>query len=241
MIMKKMNFGLLLALSMIFIVSTTGFAADLSNSRMMPENKVIVSQDGKAIAEYTKEMPVPEGALLTCQGKCAVKLDDVLLVAEDQSQFSIDTKNNQRVLNVQKGTVYFGLSKMPRTVVFLTPVGVVSADKVFINASSGNNMLEGYVKSSGTSSEVGVLGGGSLPLNTSDGVKVLKPGQRFLLAQADMGSGGSGGGGNGGSNLGGLSNGQIAGIGVGVVAAGGIGYAIKRNNDDDGDGSPSNP
>jgi hypothetical protein len=189
-------------------------------------------------------MPVPEGALLTCEGKCAVRMDDMLLVAEDQSQFSVDIKSNQRILNVQKGTVYFGLSKMPRTVVFLSPDGVVSANQLFLNASADTNMLEGYVMTSEKSSEVGVLSGGSLPLKTSGGVKVLKPGNRFLLAQADMSGGQQDGGQNNDNKKGGfynLSNGQMLGIGVGTAAVGGIAYAIKRNNDGDSDGSPSNP
>jgi len=238
---------LVLMSALTFMIAATGFATDMNSARILPEGKVIVSWDGKTIAEYTKEMPVPEGALLTCEGKCAVRMDDILLVAEDQSRFSVDIKNNQRILNVQKGTVYFGLSKMPRTVVFRSPDGIVSADQVFLNASADANMLEGYVMTSEKSSEVGVLSGGSLPLMTSGGVKVLKPGNRFLLAQANMGGApDSPDKKEGKRRVAGywnLSNGQIAGIAAGTVAVGGIAYAIKRNNDSGSghDGSPFKP
>lgn len=241
-IMRGQSFRFLWLLSFLLIVSGSAFAADIKNSRLMPEGKIVVSQEGKNIAEYSREMPVPEGALLTCQGKCAVKLDDMLLVAEDLSQFSIDMKNNQRILNVQKGIVYFGLSTMPRTVVFLTPDGAVSADRVFINASSGTNMLEGYVKGSARSSELGVLSGGSMPLMTSRGVKALKPGDRFVFAQADMGEDDVGAGGAAVDDGGGLTEGTISAIVGGTVAAGGMSFAlITANNKDDADGSPSTP
>ena len=232
-----------LLLVSIWTVSGSVFAADIKNSRLMPEGKVVVSRDGKTIAEYSKEMPVPEGALLTCKGRCAVKLDDILLVAEDQSRFSVNMKNNQRILNVQQGLVYFGLSAMPRTVMFLTPDGAVSADRVFINASFGTNMLEGYVKGSARFSEVGVLSGGTLPLMTSRGVKALKPGDRFVFSQADMGEDDDGAGGAAVEDGGGLSNGEIKAIVGGTVGSGIIAIAILGSNSGggDSDGSPSTP
>lgn len=241
--MRGRSFMLLWALSLLLMVSGSVFAADIKNSRLMPEGKVVVSREGKTIAEYTKEMPVPEGALLTCQGKCAVKLDDILLVAEDQSRFSIDMKNNQRMLNVQQGLVYFGLSVMPRTVMFLTPDGAVSADRVFINASSNTRMLEGYVKGAARSSEVGVISGGTLPLMTSRGVKALKPGDRFVFSQSDMGENDDGAGGAAVETGGGLSDGQVVAIVGGTVGAGMAGITILGLNSGDGDsdGSPFAP
>lgn len=224
------------------IFSANAFASDIKNSRLMPEGKVIVSRNGQAVAEYSKEMPVPAGAMLTCKGRCGVKLDDMLLVAEDQSRFSIDMKNNQRVLNVVEGTVYFGLSTIPRTIVFLTPDGAVSADRVLIHASANTKMLEGYVKAAAGASELGVLSGGTLPLMTNQGVKALKSGDRFIFAQSDMGEGDDKGGGALLEGSGGLSDGQIAAIVAGSVVGGGVVFTIIENaDDDDDDGSPSTP
>jgi hypothetical protein len=176
-----------MSLSLWLIVSPAVFAADAPHSRLVPSDRVIVYQGGKKIAEYTQEMPVPEGTLLSCTGSCLVKLDDIAVVAEDQSQFGVDSHDNSRHLSVREGTVYFGISAMPRPIVFLTPQGAVSAGQVILNASSGTGMLEGYVRVNADTSEIGVIDGGRLHILTGDGQKILQPGQRFILAQADTG------------------------------------------------------
>ena len=238
--MRSCGFRLLLGLVIAVMVCSGAVAAEVKGSRIMPEGKVVVSKDGKTIGVYSKEMPLLEGALMTCKGKCGVKLDDMLLVAEDKSQFSVDTRNNQRILNVQEGTVYFGLTTLPRTVVFQTPDGAFSADEVVLHASAETRMLEGYVKASDGASEMGVLSGGLLPLKTSRGVTTLKPGKRILFRQADMGEEEEGGGAM--LENGGLSEGEIGAIvGGSVTVGGGVVTALVNDTDDDDDGSPSTP
>jgi hypothetical protein len=185
--MRKTIFAVIPFLLILFF-SATVIAGDGDTSRLVPTDKVSVYKDGKKIAEYTKEMPVPEKVLLSCNGKCGIKLDDISLVGEDQSRFLIDSKLNNRYLGVEEGIVYFGISIMPRKIVFMTPKGAVSVNQVFIDASSSSKMLEGYIKVNENFSEIGVIEGGSLQLLTNDGQQLIKPGQRFILAQADIGA-----------------------------------------------------
>ncbi len=180
---------ILFSLALCFLSHTPVLAGDLSGARMFPEDKVTIYRDGVRIGAFTNESPCPEDVFLFCDGKCAVKLEDALLLAEDQSLFSISTTAQNRILNIKKGRVYFGLSSLPRHFVLLTPEGAVSAERAFLNASGGGRkMIEGYVDVSDRSSEVALTDGGSLSLRTRTGEQLLRPGNRMiLLAQADPG------------------------------------------------------
>jgi len=224
-------------LILFFFVSTNGFAGDTDNARLITSEEVTMLQNAQKIAEYTQETPFPEDTLLSCEGKCAIRLSDMSIVAEDQSQFSVDTKDNSRHLIIKKGTVYFGLSAESRSLVLITPKGAVAANQIMINASN-KNMVEGYIKVADETSELGIIDGGSILLATKDGQQRVKSGESYLLAQADMGGNSrTGGGSTGGSGLTGkwtglspLTKGAI--IGGAALGAGGIGYAIERHNDD---------
>lgn len=235
----------------IFLIcfSSFAFAADIHGSRLLPESKVIALQDGLQVGVFTKEAPCPENMLLSCQGRCAVKLNNVLLMAEDQSMFSVSTTPDAHFLNVKQGKIFFGLSELPRKLVFLTPEGAVTAHQAFLNASNstaGKELLEGYVEVSKTSSEIGLIGGGSLYLQAGDKENVLTPGNRMVvLDQSNIGDGGNldGGGGNGnnGNGLFGTNiNPRIAAM-IGGGVGGGIGLYFWERHNDNSNGSPASP
>jgi hypothetical protein len=243
--MKRTTICATVSFLMVLCFFTTVIAEEVS--RLVPTDKVTVFKDGKKIAEYTKEMPVPESVILSCNGKCGIKLDDISIVGEDQSRFLIDSAQNNRYLGVEEGLVYFGISTMPRKIVFMTPKGAVSANQVFIEASSNNRMVEGYIKVSDDISEIGVIDGGSLQLLTNDGQQLLKPGQRFILAQAEIGAEASnevvvGTFTTQGGFFENLSSGQIE-FGTTAAIAGGVSAigAILHDKDSPSPASPSQP
>ncbi|MCF8111934.1 MAG: hypothetical protein K9J85_10650 [Desulfobacteraceae bacterium] len=238
--MKLLKFIVLTVCAAIIIPGAV-LAGDIENSRLMPEDKVAVYQDGKKIAEYSEEMPVPEGRLLeTAGGRCAIRLADISIVAEDQSRFAVESDDKYSYLSVISGTVYFGLTDGSRSTVFLTPKGAVSTEQVMLNASSNSRFVEGYVKVTDETSEVGVLDGGSIILASADGQQKLDTGQSMLLAQA---------GDNPESDrqtpppAGWWSSLSIAEkngvVAIGAIGIGGTAYAISY--DDDEDASPSAP
>ena len=225
---------------MALVLSAPAFAGNMDNSRLIPAEKVAVFEDGKQVAEYTEEMPVPEGALLVATGKCAVKLEDVSFVATDQSRFAIDSRDDNRFLSVQKGTVYFGTAGNG-SLVFLTPRGAVSTEQVRLNASSDSGMVEGYVKVTEDSSEVGVIEGGAMVLATRDGQQTLKSGQSILLAQAGEQETGSQTPQPSGwwSSLSTVE--KVGTVAIAAVGVGGVAYAISDDDDDEAAASPSSP
>lgn len=163
--------------------TTNGFGMEGNAGRIIPMGKVYMIKDGQTIGSYSSEAPLPENILLKTEGDCAVKLPDLYLVAVDKSQFAISNADTSRELRVKEGTVYFALSKLPRPLVFTTPEGFVTAQQVILNASTEKSILKGYVAVSAKGSEIGVIEGGSLLISTADGDKLVKAGNRILLAQ----------------------------------------------------------
>jgi hypothetical protein len=231
--MKRAGIISLISIFLCSLYVTAVYADDFQGSRLVPENKIVIYQDGSKIGEFTKEAPCPKDLFLSCEGKCGIKLKNISLVAEDKSVFAIAATEDSQYLKVKKGILHFGLSELPKNLVFVTPKGAVSANQMLLNASTNNKILEGYVKVTDDSSEVGVIEGGYLHMLTQNGDKLVTPGNRLILAQADIGAdtGGTPADQTGVNKN--LTKGRIAAYAAGVVATGGIVWGLVELCDDD--------
>ena len=243
--MKRLTLISLMIMAMLPILTGAGFAFDPNTSRLIPTDSVSIYQDGKVIGKYTREAPLPLGEVLACNGRCAIKSNTMTMVAEDGTVFSIDAGSGSRVITLMKGKIHFGISDLPESIVFVTPQGAISADQIFLNASSGTRMLEGYLAAGTESSEIGVIDGGSMKVRTYEGETLVRPGNRLLLAQADIGTGtGGAGAGAGGAAEGGFLAGMSTGTMASLAAGGIVGVTATGliiNDFTDSDGSPSSP
>ncbi|MDZ7831050.1 MAG: hypothetical protein U5L07_04825 [Desulfobacterales bacterium] len=238
--MKKTCFIIALTFISILMFGEGAFSADLTGARIIPENQVIVQQDGKTIGKYTKEAALPTGAAMSCEGRCGIRLTDISMLAEDQSIFAMGTESGSRYMHIKKGKIYFALSRLDGSFVFVTPKGAVSADQAIRNASTDSGMIKGYIQVDDKNSEIGIIEGGSLKIATKDKDELLEPGQKFILAQADVGTGTQEEEEESDRRKGAwwkLSGGKIAGFTVaGVATAGaliGIGSAAFDDDDDE--------
>jgi hypothetical protein len=159
------------------------FAASAAVERIIPSKKVLLHKDGKKVGEYTAEAPLPENTMLQCQGDCAVKLNDLYVIALDKSVFQVNSTDEGRRLVVQEGTAHFALSNLDRSMTFTTPVGTVSTQQLNLQAAS-TSMLKGYLAVTPQSVELGVTEGGSITVLTATGAQTVEAGNRLLLAQA---------------------------------------------------------
>jgi len=246
----------ILTIFIILTFTSTGFSAGFPSGRILPKGKVTLFHNNQKVGEFHSEAPLPEDTFLSVQGECGVKLNQLYLVALDQSLFSITTKNRSRTLFVQKGTVYFALSSMPYTLVFQTPDGVITTNEVILKASSTNQLLKGYVYVEEGITRVGVLEGGSMMVTvTDDKPQVVTVGHELRLAQADIfkeeGKGekekpekaGETGKEGEAAKGGGMST--TAKVAIGVLAIGGIAAIAAGGGGGGGDGggnaSPASP
>ena len=112
-----------------------------------------------------------------------VIMDGFLLVGADKSLFSVTSEANSRELLVKNGTVYFAVSEMPRSLVFVTPKGAVTVQQLILNAAADGGLLKGYVAVTGDSAEIGVFEGGSVLVSTVSGETTIQSGKKIILAQ----------------------------------------------------------
>jgi hypothetical protein len=169
---------------------SSGFAAGLQPSRILPTDKVSLYKGDQKIGEFTTEAPFPEGYLLETKGRCAVKMDGLYLVAEDRSLFSIQDPRDGREIQLSKGTVFFALSTSTQSLVFDTPSQVFRAEQIIVNAST-DNVLKGYLSVKPEGTELGVIEGGYMVISTGEGTRMLKSGERILVADSGKGASGA--------------------------------------------------
>jgi len=169
-----------------FLMVSQGVTVLADSDRIYPTKKVTLYRGDKIVGVYTKEAPLPEGSIISADGRCAVKLDELYLVGEDQSVFSINTSGRQRNLFIKKGTVYFKTTAMRRSFSFITPDGQISVQSIQLNAAAGDGSLKGLVTVTENRSELGVVEGGSMIVLTDNGLMTIQSGKKIILSQADM-------------------------------------------------------
>ncbi len=212
-----------------------GFAAAPFAGRILPTQKANFFSDGQKIGETTAEAPLPWDTLVKCEGRTAVRMDQMYVVFDDGSSFIMSRTGT---LDLKTGTAYFALKTLPEGLTFGTPQANVVTEQIILNAATGNQLLKGYVKVDKSQSELGVLEGGQLMVRTADGQKTIKTGQRIILAQAVVGAGAAGAVGAGT----GLSAAAVGGIAAGGITAGMAGLAAAFGPPStNGEASPFTP
>jgi len=212
------------------------FAADPFAGRILPTQKVSFFTNGQKVAQYTAEAPLPWDTLVKCSGRTGVRINEMALVLEDGSSFMVSRTEIGNELNIKSGTAYFAFAVLPEGLTFIAPQGFVVPEIMLLNASTGNRMLKGYVKVDKSASEVGVLEGGKLIVRTADGKHTINTGQRIILAQSKVSTGGTPG-----ETGGGLTTGAIVGIAGFSAAAIAAIWAGINHFDKDHEGSPYTP
>lgn len=216
--------------------ATAGFSANTSLARIIPSGKVFIIKNGKVIGEFSQEAPLPEGALLRCQGRCTVKMNDLYVVAEPDTVFSVQPMATRNELVVKQGTAYFSVSETSRPLTFKSPAGNAAMDKMSVTG----NALKGYMQVSGNQTEIGVIEGGTMIVETASGEMFITPGNQVTLALADPAAENTVSGTGEGSGL--FTNVALGAAGAGVIIAGGIALSkLDWGDGSNGSGSPSSP
>lgn len=160
---------------------TTAF----SGTRIMPTGSVKVYKGDKLVQVLKQEAALPNGALLTNEGRCGVRSENLYLAADDGCTFSITVVLNCKILRVDNGVVYFAINQKTDKLVFITPAGDISTVQVRSNANINGDIIKGYLDVNKKIVQLGVLEGGSLVVATSSGVQEIRAGNQISLAMAD--------------------------------------------------------
>ena len=241
-----------LVVFMSIAMTTVGFSARTNSARVIPTGKVSIIKDGRVVGEFSKEAPLPEGSMLRCEDKCAVKLDDTYMVVDPGTEFSVTPAAGHTELHVKEGTVYYTMNESSSPLQIDTPNGEAATGDLTMTDSQ----VRGYVRVSGNESEIGVIGGGTMMMETESGEMAVIPGNAItIVAVGSETSGAAADGavadGAAAEKTGGLTRNQKFAFGAGtaaVLAAGGAAFAIGSGgggggggDGDNDDGSPSSP
>jgi hypothetical protein len=224
-------FVVLLSLAM----TTAGFSAAGGPARIIPSGTVSVIQNGQVVSQFSQEAPLPEGALLRCEDKCTINLGDTYMVVNPGTEFSITPGSESTGLYVKFGTVYYSINESSRAIQITTPSGDATTGDLTMTDSE----LRGYVRVSGNETEIGVIGGGTMMLQTESGEMAVTTGNAVTIAAVGSESSAAVAAENGG-----LTRNQKIAIGAGtaaVMAAGGFALASGGGDGDGDDGSPAAP
>jgi len=172
-------------LVILLFVATQALGA-MGAGRILPNGQVKVYRGDQLVSVLSEEAPLPEGVLLAPEGQCGMRLDNLFLVADDGSQFSIAGSPGGRELSIRQGTLYFAMSGATGPVAFHTPDGVVTTEHMILNASTTGGLLKGYVDAAPEGTRMGVLEGGTLVVMTAEGEKTIETGRQITLAQANL-------------------------------------------------------
>jgi hypothetical protein len=156
-----------------------------SGSRIMPTGSVKVYKGEKLVQVLKQEAALPNGALVTSEGKCGVRAENFYLAADDGCTFSITDGLNRKDLRVDNGAAYFAVNQKTGTLAFITPAGDISTQQIRSNADVNGGIVKGYIDVSGKAVQLGVLEGGSLVVATASGVQEIHSGKQITLAMAD--------------------------------------------------------
>ncbi len=224
-----------------FSMTTAGFSTNGGSARIFPLGKVLMIKEGQVVGEFSNEAPLPEGILLKCEQKCSVQLGDVYMVVEKDTVFSITRMTDHHELHIQEGTVYYSLSESSRPLHLKTPPGDATTGKLLLSETD----LRGYVRVSENKTEIGVLEGGTMMVQTASGEMAIPPGNQITITALDPETSGAFAGKTGGFTR----NQKIAlgAVGAGIMTAGifalassssGGGGSARGGGDD---GSPAAP
>ena len=228
-----------LVVFMSIAMTTVGFSAGTHSARVIPTGKVFILKDGQVVGEFSKEAPLPEGSMLRCEDKCAVKLDNTLMVVDPGTDFSVTPAAGHTELYTKEGTVYYSMNESSSPLQIDTPNGEATTGDFTMTDSE----VRGYVRVSGNETEIGVIEGGTIMMETTSGEMAVTPGNAITITSVGSETSGAAA-----EKTGGLTRNQKFAVGAGAaaaLAAGGIALAAGSGGSggggNDDDGSPSSP
>ncbi|MGD9330489.1 MAG: hypothetical protein PVJ53_04200 [Desulfobacterales bacterium] len=168
----------------IFIASQALWA--MGPARILPKGQVKVYRGDQLVSILSEEAPLPEGFLLAPEGPCGLRMDNLYLVGDDGSLFSLAAATHARELQVRRGTIYFAMNSASGPMIFQTPDGDLATQRMILMANGEGGLLKGYLDVTPEGTRLGILEGGRLVVLTADGERTIATGRQITLAQADL-------------------------------------------------------
>ena len=129
-------------------------------------------------------MPLPQGSMLACEGKCLVQTQGLQLVARDKAIFALSEAQTKWDLAVKSGSIDFAISANAKQLAFHTAQDLIEVQEAIIPASS-DGLVRGTIVVTENQAKLTVHQG-ALRVASHDGEQLIESGQFITLAQAKM-------------------------------------------------------
>jgi hypothetical protein len=229
--MKGWKESVVLVVAALFVLQPV-LAMAASPVRVIPTGKVSVLSDGKEASQFRSEMPLPQGSMLACDGKCLVQTQGLQLVARDKAIFALSEAQSKWDLAVKSGSIDFAISANAKQLAFHTARDLIEVQEAIIPASS-DGLVRGTIAVTEDQTKLTVHQG-ALRIAGQDGEQLIQSGQFITLAQAKVAPDALPlQEGSGPPPPGGLSIGAKVGIAAVGLAGLGIGLGLGLSGDDE--------
>jgi len=161
----------------------TGPVQSYSASRIVPSQKVELYSAGQLKQVLQEEAPLPVGQVMHTSGRAGLRMNNVYMVAEDGCRLAVLEDSDVAKVQIDKGLLFFAATPSTGQVVFNTPTGVLSTQKIALKASDQQPVLKAFVDVRDAGIIMGVMEGGSITLATPEGVKTVEEGKQIVLAR----------------------------------------------------------
>jgi hypothetical protein len=232
---RKKFFPTLLATMMLFQPLTVSAA---SISRLVPNGTVTLLESGTVV---DKEIPVPNGILMSSNGQSLIENEGLHLVSADKTVFAIQEESTHFNLMVMEGSVDFAMSPESKPLGFRPFFQDSAGANPYLIPASSENVFRGTLQVTKDKATL-TMTEGSLKVVSVDGQTMVNRGDTIILAQLSSGATGS----NIAENPPGPNPGaDWGGIAVGAASVGILGAAIAAlatgSGGGDGDGDEGSP
>ena len=154
-----------------------------SASRIVPSQKVELYNAGQLKQVLQEEAPLPIGSVMHTSGRAGLRMNTVYMVAEDGCRLSVLEDSDIAKVQIDEGLLFFAATPSTGQVVFNTPTGVLSTQKIAPKVSDQQPVVKAFVDVRDAAITMGVMEGGSITLATPEGVKTVEEGKQIVLAQ----------------------------------------------------------
>lgn len=173
-------------------------AGSSSPPRLIPEGTVMLVNKG---AILDREVPVPDGMLMTGNGRCLIEGDGMQIAGDDKTVFAFRDEIDRSCVTVMQGVIEFALRTDSKLAEFKLPFDTVQARPV----AGSDGVVSGALDVT-PDKAVLTMTRGALEISKAGERKIVPPGGSIDLGRFTFGEGSAG------------PSGEPTGIGMGYAA-----------------------
>lgn len=159
-----------------------------SHLRLIPSGVANITTEGAEVKQIRSEVPLPQGAMIGCEGNCVIQARDFQLVASDKTTLAVSEEGNGCKMALKSGRVDLAMRAEAGPIMVNFSKDSIKIER--LQTPEGTNtaasVARGYVVINENGLQVGVEEG-ELQVSSASGSKLVKAGSSITLASTKEG------------------------------------------------------